>query len=442
MPHKKIHRREFLRNATLASAGVTLINFPIRGKAAPSNKVVVAVMGVNSRGAYLAKSFSQLPNVEVGYICDVEAKALQNGMAALKDAPRQPGVVHDIRKLVEQKDFDALIIAAPDHWHTPAAILGAAHGKHVYVEKPCGQNPYEGELVTAALHKYNRHIQMGSQRRSFPSLIDAARQLKEGVIGNTYLAKAWYANNRKSIGYGKKIPVPSTLDFELWQGPAPRRDYQDNLVHYNWHWFWHWGTGEACNNGTHEIDCCRWFMGLNFPQKVVSAGGRYAFKDDWQTPDTQIASFEFAEGKTITWEGRSCNHFPVEGSDRGFIIYGDGGTLVNLGGGDYKLFDTQNKLIKAVKSEVVADPTNPVAASGNMDFYHFNNFVQAVRGEGALTQPVDEGAKSVLLCHLANIAQRTSGTLHCDPSNGHILNDDAAAALWRRTYEKGWEPVV
>lgn len=442
MPHKKIHRREFLRNATLASAGVTLINFPIRGKAAPSNKVVVAVMGVNSRGAYLAKSFSQLPNVEVGYICDVEAKALQNGMAALKDAPRQPGVVHDIRKLVEQKDFDALIIAAPDHWHTPAAILGAAHGKHVYVEKPCGQNPYEGELVTAALHKYNRHIQMGSQRRSFPSLIDAARQLKEGVIGNTYLAKAWYANNRKSIGYGKKIPVPSTLDFELWQGPAPRRDYQDNLVHYNWHWFWHWGTGEACNNGTHEIDCCRWFMGLNFPQKVVSAGGRYAFKDDWQTPDTQIASFEFAEGKTITWEGRSCNHFPVEGSDRGFIIYGDGGTLVNLGGGDYKLFDTQNKVIKAVKSEVVADPTNPVAASGNMDFYHFNNFVQAVRGEGALTQPVDEGAKSVLLCHLANIAQRTSGTLHCDPSNGHILNDDAAAALWRRTYEKGWEPVV
>ena len=130
-----------------------------------------------------------------------------------------------------------------------------------------------------------------------PTLIEAARQVKEGAIGNPYMAKAWYANNRKSIGYGKKIPVPPTLNFELWQGPAPRRDYQDNLVHYNWHWFWHWGTGEACNNGTHEIDCCRWFLGVNFPQKVVSAGGRYAFKDDWQTPDTQIASYEFAEGK-------------------------------------------------------------------------------------------------------------------------------------------------
>jgi predicted dehydrogenase len=442
MQRKTMHRRDFIRTASLATAGVTIINFPIRGKMAPSNKVIVAVMGVNSRGAYLAKSFSQLPNVEVAYICDVEAKAITNGLTALKDAPRQPTVVADIRRLVAQTDFDALVIATPDHWHAPAAILGAAHGKHVYVEKPCGQNPYEGELLAKALQKFNRHIQMGSQRRSFPSLIDAARQVKEGVIGNAYMAKAWYANNRKSIGFGKKIPVPTTLDFELWQGPAPRRDYQDNLVHYNWHWFWHWGTGEACNNGTHEIDCCRWFLGLDYPQKVVSAGGRYAFKDDWQTPDTQVASFEFAEGKVITWEGRSCSHFPVEGSDRGFIIYGDKGTLVNLGGGDYKILDDKNKVVKEVKSEVVADPTDPVAASGNMDLYHFQNFVQAVRGEAKLTQPVDEGAKSVLLCHLANIAQRTSGVLHCDPSNGHILNDPAAAVLWQRQYEPGWAPVV
>jgi predicted dehydrogenase len=383
-----------------------------------------------------------LPNVEVAYICDVEAKAITNGLAALKDAPRQPTVVADIRKLVTQSDFDALVIAAPDHWHAPAAILGAAHGKHVYVEKPCGQNPYEGELLAKALVKYNRHIQMGSQRRSFPSLIDAVRQVKEGVIGNAYMAKAWYANNRKSIGYGKKIPVPTTLDFDLWQGPAPRRDFQDNLVHYNWHWFWHWGTGEACNNGTHEVDCCRWFLGVDYPVKVVSAGGRYAFKDDWQTPDTQIASFEFAEGKVITWEGRSCSHFPVEGTDRGFIIYGDKGTLVNLGGGDYKIVDDKNKVVKEVKSEVVADPTDPVAASGNMDLYHFQNFVRTVRGEATLTQPVNEGAKSVLLCHLANIAQRTSGVLHCDPSNGHILNDAAATALWQRQYEPGWAPVV
>ncbi len=277
----------------MAGAGLTVLNFPIFGKNAPSNKVVLAVMGVNSRGSYLAKSYSQLANVEIAYICDVEDGAIQNGFDALKDAPRKPTVVRDIRELVKKNDFDALLIATPDHWHTPAAILGVSNGKHVYVEKPCGQNPAEGELISQAYHKYGKLIQMGNQRRSFPTLIQAVKEVRDGIIGDPYLGKAWYTNNRKSIGIGKKIPVPPTLDFELWQGPAPRRDYKDNLVHYNWHWFWHWGTGEACNNGTHEIDCCRWFLGVDYPTKVTSAGGRYAFKDDWQTPDTQVAGFEF-----------------------------------------------------------------------------------------------------------------------------------------------------
>ena len=437
-----MRRRAFIKDLSLATAGLTIINFPVRGKMAPSNKVVVGVMGVNSRGAYLAKSYSQLSGVEVGYICDVEEKALQNGVEALKGAPRKPTIIKDIRKLVEQKDLDALIIAAPDHWHAPAALLGAAHGKHVYVEKPCGQNPYEGELLSQAVTQFGRHIQMGNQRRSMPTLIEAAQQVKNGAIGKPYFAKSWYANNRKPIGFGRKVPVPATLDFELWQGPAPRKDYQDNLVHYNWHWFWHWGTGEACNNGTHEIDCCRWFLGVDFPTKVTSSGGRFAYKDDWETPDTQVATFEFADGKAITWEDRSCNNFGVEGAGRGFVIYGEKGTLMNLGGGDYKIFDEKNKLVKEVKSDVVADPTNPVSASGNLDLYHFDNFIRSVRGEASLNSPVNEASKSVLLCHLANIAQRTSGVLHCDPSNGHILNDPSASALWRRSYEKGWEPKV
>ncbi len=437
-----MERRKFIKETALATAGITILNFPIYGRKAPSNKVVLAVMGVNSRGNYLAESFSKLENVEIAYICDVEDGAIKKGLDALKDAKRKPTVIKDIRKLVTLKDFDGLVIAAPDHWHTPAAILGSQNGKHVYVEKPCGQNPREGEMIVDAYHKYGKHIQMGSQRRSFPSLIEAVQSVRDGAIGTPYMAKAWYTNNRKSIGIGKIIPVPSTLDFELWQGPAPRKPYKDNLVHYNWHWFWNWGTGEACNNGTHEIDCCRWFLNVDFPTKVTSAGGRYAFKDDWQTPDTQVAAFEFGDKATITWEGRSCNNYPVEGSGRGFIIYGTNGSLVNLGGGDYKIFDTQNKLLKAVKSEVVADPNNPVSANGDLDSYHFQNFVSTIRGEAKLTAPVDIGAKSVLLCHLANIAQRTGSTLHCDPSNGHILNNNEAMKLWGRTYEKGWEPKV
>ncbi|TDW97608.1 Gfo/Idh/MocA family protein [Dinghuibacter silviterrae] len=437
-----MHRRTFLKDTSLAAAGVTILNFPVFGKNAPSNKVVVGVMGVHSRGAYLAKCFSQLPNVEVGFICDVEEGAIKNGFDALKDAARKPTLIKDIHELVKRPDLDALIIASPDHWHAPAALLGVAAGKPVYVEKPCCHTPHEGELLVAAYQKTGRPVQMGSQRRSMPTLIQGVQEVRDGAIGNTYFAKAWYTNNRASIGVGKHIPVPSTLDFELWQGPAPRRPFQDNLVHYNWHWFWHWGTGEACNNGTHEIDCCRWFLGVDYPTKVTSGGGRYAYKDDWQTPDTQVATFEFGDNKAITWEGRSCNNYGVEGSSRGFIIYGDKGTLVNLGGGDYKIYDTKNKLVKAVTPDEKADPTNTVSATGNLDFYHFHNFVDTIRGEAKLTQPVDSGYKSVLLCQLANIAQRTSGVLHTDPSNGHILHDEAANRLWGRAYEKGWEPIA
>jgi predicted dehydrogenase len=437
-----MERRDFIKNASLITGGVTILNFPVFGKNAPSNKVTVAVMGVNGRGAYLAGSFAKLANVEVAYLCDVEQKAVENGLKVFKDSTRKPTIIKDIRQLVQKKDFDALVVAAPDHWHAPATLLGTANGKHVYVEKPLGHNPYEGELLIQAMQKHGKLIQMGNQRRSFTNLINGVKEVKEGIIGDVYFGKAWYVNNRKPIGIGKKIPVPATLDFDLWQGPAPRTDYKDNLVHYNWHWFWNWGTGEACNNGTHEIDCCRWFLGVDYPNKVTSSGGRYAFKDDWETPDTQVASFEFANGKAITWEGRSCNNFPVEGAGRGFIIYGTKGTLVNAGGADYKIFDDNKKLVKEVKSDVQADPNNPVSASGDLDLYHLSNFVNSIRGEAKLTGPVDEGHKSVLLCHLANIAQRTGTTLHCDPKNGHILENKEAAKLWGREYEKGWAPYL
>lgn len=434
-------RREFIRDTSVTAAGITILNFPVFGKNAPNNKVVVAVMGVNGRGAYLAECFSKLDNVEVAYICDVEEKAIEHGMKPFANADRKPTVIKDIRELLKKKDFDALLVATPDHWHTPATLLALAHGKHVYVEKPCGHNPHEGELLIQAMKKYPKQlIQMGDQRRSMPNLINAVKEVREGIIGNAYFGKAWYANDRKSIGFGKKIPVPSTLDFELWQGPAPRRDYRDNLVHYNWHWFWHWGTAETCNNGTHEIDMCRWMLGVDFATKVTSAGGRYAFKDDWQTPDTQVATYEFGNTRSITWEGRSCNKMPVEGSSRGFIIYGDKGTLINNGNDDYKILDADNKLVKEVRSAVHNDGTNTVSATGNLDFFHFNNFIDSIRGDAKINSPVDEGHKSVLLCHLANISQRIGRELHCDPKNGHILNDAEAMKLWRREYEKGWEP--
>jgi len=429
-------RRKFLKYSSLAAAsGLTILNFPVFGKNAPSNKVLIAVMGVNSRGSFHLQNFSKIPGVEVAYICDVEDGAIKKGFDALKDVARKPIVEKDIRKLVAKTDFDALVIAAPDHWHAPAALLGVSNGKHVYVEKPAGHNPHECEMLVQASEKYNKLIQVGSQRRSFPNLIEAKNLVSEGIIGRPYMGKSWYVNNRKPIGVGKVIPVPSTLDWDLWQGPAPRKDYKSNLVHYNWHWLWHWGTGESCNNGNHELDCLRWFMDANFATKVTSAGGRYAAKDDWETPDTQIASFEFGADKVITWEGRSCNPYKVEDNSRGFIVYGDKGTIVD----GTKIYDLGNKLIKEIKTDINASSTDIVSSTGNADVYHLNNFIESIRGNTKLTAPIADSYKSVLLCHQANIAQRTGATLHCDPKNGHIIGNREAEKLWARSYEKGWE---
>ena len=435
-------RRDFLKTSALAGTGLTLApSFAFRG--APNEKVVLGVMGVNSRGLYLAEQFAKLKNAEVGFICDVDEAAMNKAIAAVeKITGKRPKGIKDVRQLLEVKDLDALAIAAPDHWHAPAAIMACQAGKHVYVEKPCAHNPAEGEMLVEAARKHNRLVQMGSQRRSFPSLMEAMQSLREGVIGRVYFAKGWYVNNRKPIGVGKVAPVPAGLDFDLWQGPAPRREFKDNLVHYNWHWFWHWGTGEALNNGTHEIDVMRWGLGVDFPTKVSSGGGRFAYKDDWETPDTQTITFEFPNNTAMTWEGRSCNNFPVEGAGRGTIFYGERGSMVIPGGAAYKIYDEKNKVVKEVTSSAKADAANTVSATGDQDAQHLLNFVEAVREQAKLNAPILEGHKSTLLPQLGNIAYRVGRVLNCDPTNGHILNDKEASKLWSREYEKGWKVVV
>lgn len=435
------NRRTFIRQSGLAGAGLFLAPNVFSFVGSPNEKVIVGVMGTNSRGFYLARMLAKLPNVEVGYICDVDETVLSKTVAEIeKETGKKPKGFKDVRAMLDTKDLDALVIAAPDHWHAPAALLGVKAGKHVYVEKPCSHSPAEGELLVAAAAKYNKLIQMGSQRRTFPKVMEGIQALKDGVIGRVYFAKGWYANGRKPIGFGKVATPPSTLDFELWQGPAPRKQYKDNLVHYNWHWFWNWGTGEALNNGTHEIDVMRWGLGVDYPTKVVSAGGRFAYKDDWETPDTQTITIEFPNNTAMTWEGRSCNDFPVEGAGRGVVFYGEKGTMVIPGGDDYKIYDPGNKLIKEVKTDIQqADATNTMGMGERLDSLHLSNFAETIRGKATLTMPISEGHKSTLLPQLGNIAYRTGRTLYIDPSNGHIKDDKEAAKLFSREYEKGWE---
>jgi predicted dehydrogenase len=433
-------RKTFIYQTALTASSLLFSGKLLAFSGSPANKVRIAVMGVNSRGLYLALAFAKLKDVDVAYICDPEQNALNKAVEAVeKIAGRKPQAFVDIRKLVEQKDFDALVIAAPDHWHAPAAIMALQAGKHVYVEKPCSHNPKEGELLVAAQKKYNRSVQMGSQRRSFTNVQNMIRKLHEGVIGRVYFAKGWYSNQRASIGIGKKVPVPANLNFDLWQGPAPRRTYQDNLVHYNWHWFWHWGTGESLNNGTHELDVMRWGLGVDYPIQVSSGGGRFHFKDDWETPDTQTITYNFPNNTGCTWEGRSCNGFGVEGLGRGVIFYGDKGTLFYPGANDYTIYNNDKKPVEQVKDDTPYDPNNKVSPTEVLDALHLQNFVDAIRGDAKLTAPIIEGHKSTLLPQLGNIAYRAGRVLNCNPENGHILNDKEAAKLWSRTYERGWE---
>ena len=442
-----VNRRRFIRDVSLAGTSVLLTpavssaNSFFRGS--PAKKVVLAVMGTNSRGSYLSKTFAKLPDVEVGYLCDVDSKVLERSIADIeKITGKKPVGVTDIRKLLEIKDFDGLAISAPDHWHAPAAIMALKAGKNVYVEKPCCHNPHEGELLVEASKKYNLKVQMGSQRRTFHGVQEMIGKLHSGVIGRVYFARAWYVNNRKTIGKGSPVAVPSNLNFDLWQGPAPRREYHDNYIHYNWHWFWHWGTGEALNNGTHELDVARWGLGVNYPSKVVSGGGRFQFQDDWETPDTQTITYNFPNNTACTWEGRSCNSYPSEGSGRGVVFYGEKGTIVYPGADSYKVYDYNGKLVSETKSTTPFDPSNPVSPTEQLDGLHLKNFCEAIRGNEPINAPITEGQKSTLLPQLGNIAYRVGRVLNCDPANGHILNDKEAMQLWSREYEKGWEVKV
>jgi predicted dehydrogenase len=258
---------------------------------------------------------------------------------------KTPRTIGDFRRILDDQSVDVLVIAAPDHWHATATILALQAGKHVYGEKPGSHNAREGELVAEAQQRHGRTVQMGNQQRSGPRSMQIVHEIHEGLIGRPYLGRAWYANTRGSIGHGKPAAVPDWLDYELWQGPAPRTPYRDNVVPYNWHWFWRWGTGEICNNATHEIDVCRWALQVDFPTRVTSAGGRFHFDDDWEMYDTQNASYEFDNGTTITWDGRSCNGQPVEGRSRGASIHGETGTVI-LDREGYEVYDNDHRLLR------------------------------------------------------------------------------------------------
>lgn len=427
-----IDRREFLQTSTLAAAAALASRIHVHAAQAesPSEQIRAGVVGLG-RGLAHAAAIMKASNARLTYICDVDSGRLERGIKTVAPGAEasgqdMPTPISDLRRMLDDPNLDAVFIATCNHWHAPAAIMACAAGKHVYVEKPGSHNPWEGEMLVKAARKYDRRVQMGNQRRSWSGIQEGIAKLKAGAIGKVTYGRCWYYNMRPTIGIGKPAPVPESLDYSMWQGPAPERPYVDNLVHYNWHWRWHWGGGELANNGIHSLDVVRWGLGVDVPKSVSVVGGRYAFQDDQETPDTGSALFDFGE-VGCSWEFSSCQ--PRRGMKvPTAAFYGTDGEL-HITSSGYEIYDLQGKLLE--------QGTGP---GGEQN--HIENFLAAIKTGSPLNSEIAEGQTSTLMCHLGNISYRTGRTIHIDPASRTILGDDEAQKLWKREYRPGWEPQV
>ena len=441
-----MNRREFITAGTGAFF-IAAANRVI-GAGAPSNRVRLCIVGCHERGRGFAvmKAAMRVPGVEIACVCDVDSRAREFASSyVLKETGVKPRVEKDLRKVLEDASIDGIISETPDHFHAYSAVMAMRAGKAVYVEKPCCFCPAEGQILLRVAKETGMTLQVGSQRRASLSYRAAFDWLREtGAIGEMRYAKAWYFSDRKSIGEGRKTAVPDWLDWDLWQACAPREEFRDNIVHYNWHWFRKWGTSEMGNNAPHFADVARWALGIEtFPETVQCAGSQYFPKGgDFEWPDVFNASFKYPCGKMITFEmtchGRSRTFFDAQ---TGALIYGERGSLF-LGPSDTAcVLDGKGDVVKewaagGVEKTETISLTNPTA---ELDVAHMTDFVEHLRAKSQATRAsADVGVRSSVLPLLANIALDCGETVHVDPATGAPASK-VGADKWAREYEKGWE---
>lgn len=423
-----MNRRSLLQNSAVlgASAALSAVT-KLRAADTAAKKVKVAVVALG-RGMGHVQALLTLPDVEIKYLAEVDPVRLERGLKVVADkqAVSCQGV-KDFRTFLDDKELDAVFIATPNFWHTPAAILCMQAGKHVYVEKPGSQNPHEAEMIVAAAAKYGRLCQMGNQRRTW--MKEAIEALHGGAIGTVRFGRAMYYNTRKAVGEGAQAAAPD-IDMNLWQGPVPEEAGRDikPFVHYDWHWLWHWGNGELGNNGIHSLDILRWGLKADYPVKVTYNGGRYFYQDQQQTPDTGTAVYDFGHAGA-EWVQSSCHPRAAEKPLGEVMFYGDNGTMA-IARDSWTIYDPKGKEMSKGK------------AAGGGDPAHMGNFIEAIRGNAALNSPISEGQKSTMLCHLGNIAYRTNTVVRCDPKTGRLIENPEGEKLWRRAYRDGWEPKI
>jgi predicted dehydrogenase len=422
-----MNRRYFLMSSAAATASQA-----VRAVASPNDTVRVAVVGCGGRGSSHVNAWTSQPNVELAALVDVDDTHSERYIGALQKRGKNPvPTFRDIRKVLDDKNIDAVSIASPNHWHTLQTIWACQAGKDVYVEKPCSHNVFESRQIVAAARKYGRMVQMGSQSRSSPALQEAVQKMKAGEFGEIYMSRGLCFKARNTIGKTPVEKVPPGVDYDMWTGPAPMRPFTKNRFHYNWHWFWDTGNGDLGNQGIHEVDIARWGLGVTHPTKVSGIGGKFMFDDDQETPNTMTASHEFnvnGKPKMMTFEVRhwySNNEAGINGNRPGNTI---GNTFYGSDG--YLVIDNYNKYYSFMGREQKPGPARTERDK------HFENFIEGVRSRkaGDLNAEIEEGAMSCVLMHLANVSYRLGRTLHWDEKTWTVKGDAEANKMLTRNY--------
>lgn len=421
-------RRAFLAGSIGAGLAVHSMVAPRAGKAAANERVNLCVIGVRGRGNGVGQNFARLPNAQITHVCDVNETLLAGYGKVITDIQKTaPKPVVDLRRVLDDKTVDGIIVATPDHWHALATIWGCQAGKHVYVEKPISHNVFEGRQMVAAARKYQRVVQVGTQSRSAAHYQEAMQLIKAGKLGRVHMAKAWNSQLRRRVPAVDDGPVPTGLDWNIWQGPAPERPFNTNRYTYGWRWLWDYGTGDMGNDGVHDLDIARWGLQVEAPTEVQCTASKLQFKGDIQeTPDTQIATFTFPkQDAVLVYEQRLWSPYVQEGYENGVAFYGTEGYIV-IGRRGWKLVEKRNQVAfeKAVEFS---------------DVPHQQNFLECIQKGGTPNCDIQEGYYSTLLAHLGNLAFRVGRPLRFDADKLAITGDDEATQLLKRSGRKEFQ---
>jgi len=418
---KNLTRRDFVKRSAVAGAALALPFSKARGA---NDDIRVAVAGVRGRGWALVGDFQGVQGVRVVALCDVDGNVLDQQVKKLKEQSGDVQGYSDHRRMLEDKSIDVLAIATPDHWHVPIAAAAIVAGKHVYVEKPMSHTIAEGRYLVNLARKHGKMVQHGTQSRSSEGITEGIEYLKTGKLGKIRMAKAINCQLREPIGRVPDSEAPPNVNYDLWLGPAPKRPFNKNRFHYNWHWFWDYGTGDTGNDGIHQIDIARWGLGVEMPKAVSCSGGQLFYDDDHETPDTQVATFEY-DGVYLMYEMRLWTPYGLEGHDNGDVFYGDEGTL-SIGRNGWQVTSKNGK---------------PGPGGPRGEYRHAENFIKAVRGrkESDLHAGTEVGHHSAALCHLANIAMRIGRRLKFDARTERFIDDAEANAYLTKQYRQGYE---